>query len=193
MVFTVAEKTPQIDTSAFIAPTAVVIGDVVLGAQASVWYGAVVRGDSGRIVVGARTSVQDNVVLHVNDRDDTLIGADVTIGHGAVLEGCVVGDGCLIGMNATVLSGARLGKNCLVAAGAVVREGTIVSDGLLVAGVPAVVKGRVSAELRTRIAQASPHYVQNSSIHRTTLHQVASNSADQIASSSASGGTGAEA
>ena len=166
MVFELNDKRPKIAEGVFIAVNALVVGDVQLDNDASVWYGAVLRGDTGRIIVGARTSVQDNVVLHVNERHYTLIGADVTIGHGAVLEGCHIGDGCLIGMNATVLSGAIIGKGCVIAAGAVVREGMVVEDGMVVAGVPGKVKGEVSAELKQRIAEAPKYYLQYASLHR---------------------------
>src|SRR5690348_12590551 len=99
-------RTPRIAASAFVAPTATVIGDVTIGEEASVWFGAVLRGDVGRIEIGARTSVQDNAVLHTTDRIATIIGDDVTIGHGAVLEGCTVERGALVGMNAVVLHDA---------------------------------------------------------------------------------------
>src|SRR4051794_36669186 len=113
---------PRIHPTAFLAPNAVVIGNVSVGEEASVWFGAVIRGDEPEheIVVGPRTSIQDNVVLHVSRQGATVIGADVTVGHGAVLESCVVGDGALIGMNAVVLQKAVVGAQALVAAGAVV-------------------------------------------------------------------------
>ncbi len=171
MIYALDGVTPELGQDVFVADTAVVIGNVVLGDQASVWFGAVIRGDSGRIAVGARTSVQDNVVLHVNEYDDTIIGADVTIGHGAVLEGCQIGDGTLIGMNATVLSGAVIGPECVIAAGAVVREGMVVPMGTLVAGVPAKVKGMVSAEMHQRLKTAPKHYVENARRYRYQLVQ----------------------
>lgn len=157
---------PSIHRSAYIAPTAVLIGDVTLGEDASVWFGAVLRGDTGRIAVGARTSVQDNVVLHVNDEEDTLIGNDVTIGHGAILEGCQVGDGVLIGMNATILSGAKIGAGSLIAAGAVVGENKVIPEGVLVAGVPARVIRPLSPELQARLAEAPQAYVANGRLYR---------------------------
>ncbi|NJL96141.1 MAG: gamma carbonic anhydrase family protein, partial [Anaerolineae bacterium] len=117
---------PQIAPDVFLAPTATVIGDVIVGARANLWFGAVLRGDLNQLRVGARSSVQDNCVLHTNTSAPTVVGDDVIIGHGAVLEGCTIAPGCLIGMNATVLSGAQLGPGCIVAAGAVVREGAII-------------------------------------------------------------------
>ena len=104
---------PKVAEGVYIAPTAVLIGDVTIGAGSSVWFGAVLRGDSGRIVIGERVSVQDNVVIHVNEHEDTIVEDDVLIGHAAVLEGCRIGREALIGMHATVLSGARVGERSL--------------------------------------------------------------------------------
>lgn len=159
-------RRPHIATDAYIAPNATIIGDVTIGPGASVWYGAVVRGDVGRIIVGPRTSVQDNVVLHVNGRHDTIIGADVTIGHGVVMEGCEIGDGVMVGMNATVLSGATVGAETLIAAGSVVRENAHVPAGVLVAGVPGVVKGPLGEEMKARLQRGAAHYQQASATHR---------------------------
>lgn len=152
-------KRPIIAPTAFIAPTATIIGNVIIGDEASVWFGAVIRGDHGRIVVGARTSVQDNVVIHVNGRHDTIIDADVTIGHGVVLEGCHIRAGALLGMNATVLSGAVVEAGALVAAGAVVGENQTIPAGMLAAGVPARVKGSLSEAVQQRLKEASKSYV----------------------------------
>ncbi len=146
---------PQIADSAYIAPTAVIVGDVVIGPESSVWFGVVIRGDTGAIRIGAGTSVQDNSVIHVNSDADTLIGDEVTIGHGAILEGCDVKHGALIGMGAIVLSGATVHENALVAAGAVVREGAAVEADTLVAGVPAKPRGLVSEAARA-VADAIP-------------------------------------
>ena len=116
-------REPRIDPTAFVAPGAWVIGDVVLGPDASVWFGAVLRGDSDRVKVGARTNVQDGAVLHTDPGVPCEIGEDCTIGHGAVVHGCRIGNSCLIGMGAVVLSGAVIGDESLVAAGALVPEG----------------------------------------------------------------------
>jgi carbonic anhydrase/acetyltransferase-like protein (isoleucine patch superfamily) len=165
-ILTLPDKYPQISADTFLALTATIIGDVTIATGASVWYGAVLRGDNNPIVIGARTSVQDNVVIHCNDRHGTLIGADVTIGHAAVLEGCVVEDGALIGMNATVLDGAHVGAGAVVAAGTVVRENFVVPAGMIVAGVPGRVVGGVSAELAARLIAAPRHYLTTSTQHR---------------------------
>ena len=147
---------PHLAPNVYVAPTAVIIGDVVIGEGASIWFGAVIRGDSGPIRIGAGSNVQDNAVVHVNRRHATLIGENVTIGHGAVLEGCTIGAGALIGMNATVLDGATVGEGAAVAAGALVREGQAIPPHTLAAGVPAQVRGPLSAEVQARLS-AAPH------------------------------------
>ncbi|OCG75670.1 gamma carbonic anhydrase family protein [Microbacterium sediminis] len=135
--------TPSIDPSALLVDGARVIGDVAVGERASIWYNAVVRGDVNAIRIGARSNVQDNVSIHVDGGHPAVIGEDVSIGHNAVVHGCAIGDGSLIGMGAVVLSGAAIGESSLVAAGAVVLEGTVVPPRSLVAGVP----GKVRREL----------------------------------------------
>ncbi len=161
MIIEFKGKRPQIASSAYIAPNATIIGDVVIEDDASVGFGAVIRGDHGRIVIGPRTSVQDNVVIHVNNRHNTIIEADVTIGHGAVLEGCHLHAGALVGMNATVLSGAVVGAGALIAAGSVVGENRHIPAGALAAGVPARAKGTVSEATRQRLIEAPQKYVAN--------------------------------
>jgi carbonic anhydrase/acetyltransferase-like protein (isoleucine patch superfamily) len=159
MIIEFRGKRPQIAPSAYIAPNATIIGDVVIEAEASVWFGAVLRGDHGRIVIGARSSVQDNVVIHVNGRHNTIIEADVTIGHGAVLEGCHVHAGSLVGMNATVLSGAIVEAGALVAAGAVVGENQRIPAGRLAVGIPARARSVLSEATQQRLIEASQKYV----------------------------------
>jgi carbonic anhydrase/acetyltransferase-like protein (isoleucine patch superfamily) len=153
---------PRIDPSAFIAPTATVIGNVTIGAEASVWFGAVIRGDDTEfeIRVGARTSIQDNCVIHVSKQGATVIGAGVTVGHGAILESCVVGDGALIGMNAVVLQQARVGEAALIAAGAVVGGGAEIPARSLAAGTPAVVKKELQGESLRWVTTSAQHYVE---------------------------------
>jgi carbonic anhydrase/acetyltransferase-like protein (isoleucine patch superfamily) len=153
---------PRIHPTAFVAPTAVVIGNVTIEEEASVWFGAVLRGDEPEheIRVGARTSVQDNVVLHVSKRGPTLIGREVTVGHGAILESCVVGDGALIGMGAVVLQGAVVGEQALIAAGAVVGDGSTVPPRTLAAGAPAKVKKELEGESLRWVSTSAAHYVE---------------------------------
>lgn len=152
---------PRIHPSAFVAPTAVVIGNVTIEEEASVWFGAVIRGDEPEheIRIGARTSIQDNCVVHVSARGPTLVGPDVTVGHGAIMESCVIGEGALIGMNAVVLQGARVGEQALVAAGAVVPDGGEVPARHLVAGTPARPKKELEGEALRWIRTSAPHYV----------------------------------
>lgn len=167
MIIEFKGKRPQIHETAYIAPTAVIIGDVVIEAEASVWFGAVIRGDNGRISIGPRSNVQDNAVIHVNGRHSTIIEADVTIGHGVVLEGCHLHPGVLVGMNATVLSGAVIEPGALVAAGAVVSENQRIPAGVLAAGVPARYKGPVSEAAQQRVKRAPQSYVVNGRSFRT--------------------------
>jgi carbonic anhydrase/acetyltransferase-like protein (isoleucine patch superfamily) len=151
-------REPQIAESAFVAPTATLIGEVVLESEASVWFGAVLRADFDRIVVGAGSCVQDNAVLHAAKGLPTSLGANVTIGHAAMLEGCIVEDGALISMGAIVLQGARVGAGALVAAGSVVREGQEIPAGVVAAGVPAVVKKAVDGSSRRWLETAAAEY-----------------------------------
>jgi carbonic anhydrase/acetyltransferase-like protein (isoleucine patch superfamily) len=139
-IYALGEHQPDIDESAFVHPDAVVIGRVRIGPEASVWPGAVLRGDHGRIEVGARTSVQDGTVVHCTEEWPTLIGAECVVGHLVHLEGCVVQDRCLIGSGSVTLNRARVGTGAIVAAAALIPEGFEVPPGALAAGVPAVIK-----------------------------------------------------
>ena len=132
--------------SIFIAPGAIVLGDVTLGEDVGIWYNATVRGDRAPIVIGKRSNVQDNAVVHVDAKYPVTIGENVTIGHGAIIHGCEIGDNSLIGMGAIVMNGARIGKNCIVGAGALVTQNTIVPDNSLLLGNPAKVKRKVTQE-----------------------------------------------
>jgi carbonic anhydrase/acetyltransferase-like protein (isoleucine patch superfamily) len=139
-IYALGENEPEIDETAFVHPDAVVIGRVRIGPEASVWPCAVLRGDHGRIEIGARTSVQDGTVVHCTHDWPTLIGAECVVGHNAHLEGCVVGDRCLIGSGSVTLNRANVGTGAIVAASALVPEGFEVPPGALVAGVPARIK-----------------------------------------------------
>ncbi len=136
-----------------------VIGDVRLGEDASVWFNAVLRGDINTITIGDRSNVQDGVVAHVTRRLPVLIGNDVTIGHLAMIHGCTLGDRCLIGMNAVILDGATIGPDAMVAAGSVVRENFVVPSGVLVAGVPARIARDLTPEERLALLRSAEHYV----------------------------------
>lgn len=163
-------RTPRIHPTAFIAPTAVLIGDVEVGPESSVWFGAVLRGDSTThtIRIGARTSVQDNCVLHVSEQGPTLVGDEVTVGHGAVFESCEIRRGALIGMNAVLLHHCVIGEEALVAAGSVVPEGLEVPRRTLVAGTPARIRKELSGESAGWISRSAGHYVE---LSRSYLEQ----------------------
>ena len=151
-------RQPQVAHDAFVAPSADLVGDVVVEERASVWFGAVLRGDFSSIVIGAGTSVQDNAVVHCAAGLPTVVGRNVTIGHGALLEGCVIEDGAVIGMGAIVLQRARVGRGSMVAAGAVVREGQEIPPGVVAAGAPAVVKKELDGSSRAWVESAALHY-----------------------------------
>lgn len=161
MIYEFEGMRPRIHESAWIAPSAVVIGNVEIGPEASVWFGAVIRGDDpDRVIrIGARTSVQDNCVIHVSAEGPTLVGEEVTIGHGAVLESCEIGRGSLVGMNATVLQRVLVGEAALIAAGSVVAAGTTIPPRSLVAGAPARVKKEISGESLDWVTRSAGHYV----------------------------------
>jgi carbonic anhydrase/acetyltransferase-like protein (isoleucine patch superfamily) len=161
---------PRVHPTAFLAPTAVLIGDVEVGAESSIWFGAVLRGDhpDHGIRVGARTSIQDNCVLHVSARGATIVGDDVTVGHGAVFESCEIKRGSLIGMNAVLLHGCVIGEESLVAALSVVKAGMQVPPHSLVAGVPASIRAELRGEAATWIAGSAEHYV---ALSRSYLEQ----------------------
>ncbi len=136
MIYSFDGVSPHIHPDAWVSPTAVLIGDVVVEAGANIWFGAVLRGDNERITVGAGSNVQENAVLHTDMGYPLLIGTDCTIGHKAMLHGCVIGHGSLIGMGATLLNGAKVGDGCLIGACALITEGKQIADGSLVMGSP---------------------------------------------------------
>jgi len=164
-VWALDDATPMIDASAFVAPGAQVVGDVTLAAGASVWYNAVLRADSAPITVGARSNLQDNVSVHVAPGSPVVIGEDVSVGHNAVLHGCTVGDGTLVGMGAVVLNGATVGAGCLIAGGAVVLEGAEIPDGSLVAGVPGKVRRPLTEEERAELRHNATVYIGHAERH----------------------------
>ena len=173
-LFTFDGLTPSIDPEAWVAPTATIIGNVVVEAGASIWFGAVLRGDDPEreIRVGARTSVQDNCVLHVSTEGPTLVGAGVTIGHGAVLESCRIGDGALIGMNAVVLQRAIVGEGALVAAGSIVGVGMEIPPRHLAAGVPARIRKELSVAALAQVAGGAEHYAELAGRYRGRLEEI---------------------
>ncbi|MDH3205342.1 MAG: gamma carbonic anhydrase family protein [Gemmatimonadota bacterium] len=162
LIIPFAGKTPTIDPSAFIAPTAVIIGDVEIGAESSVWFGAVIRGDypDHGIVIGRRTSIQENCVVHVGRWGPTVVGDDVTVGHGAKFECCTIGDRSVIGMNAVILQNARIGEECVIAAGTVLLEGADIPARSVVAGVPGKVKKTLTGGAAEWIKDGGDHYAE---------------------------------
>ena len=169
-IYALDDDEPEIDETAYVAPDAVVIGRVTIGPEASVWPGAVLRGDHGYITVGARTSIQDGTVVHCTAELPTIIGDDCVVGHNTHLEGCVVESRCLIGSGSVTLNRARVGEGSIVAAGAVVQEGFIVPPHSLVAGVPAVVK-RSNVE-PTWVEGAVQTYIATAKHHRAGLRRI---------------------
>lgn len=141
--------------STYIAPNATVVGDVTLGENVSVWYGAVLRGDSGAITVGEGTNIQDGAILH----EYTVVGKNCTVGHGAIVHGCTVGDNCVIGMGAIILNGAVIGNNCIVGAGAMVTGKMNAPDGSMLLGSPARVVKELTADQIAANAESAEHYV----------------------------------
>lgn len=164
-VLSVSGSTPDLHPTAFVASGARVIGAVTLGEGASVWYNAVLRADGDTITVGANTNLQDNVSVHVDHGSPVVLGENVSVGHNAVVHGCTVEDGSLIGMGSVVLSGAVIGAGSLVAAGAVVLEGTVVPPGSLVAGVPAKVRRELSDDERAGIRNNAAAYLAHVAAH----------------------------
>jgi len=153
-----AGKKPQIGPNVFIAPTATLIGDVVVGEGSSIWFGAVLRGDLGRIIIGKGTSIQDNVVVHVMPDCETVIGDNVTVAHGAVLHGCLIKEGAIIGMGAVLQDFCEIGAQAMVAAGSVVTDGTRIPDRHLAAGAPATVRKEIDGTSLMWVASSAAAY-----------------------------------
>jgi carbonic anhydrase/acetyltransferase-like protein (isoleucine patch superfamily) len=160
-------KSPRVHPSAFVAPTAVLIGDVEIGEESSIWFGAVIRADNGAIRIGARTNLQDNAVIHVGENSQTIVGDDVTIGHCAFLEDCVVENGALIGTNSVVLNGATVGRRSLIGAGSVVATNAKIPPESVAVGSPAVVKKKLEGVAVAWVDHAGPEYVH---LSRSYLH-----------------------
>ncbi|WP_197275079.1 gamma carbonic anhydrase family protein [Luteipulveratus halotolerans] len=164
-IIRIQDKTPAIDESTWVAPSATVVGDVTLGAEVGIWYGAVVRGDIESITVGARSNIQDNCSLHADPGSPLRVGEGVSVGHNATLHGCTIEDDVLVGMGSRVLNGAVVGAGSLIAAGAVVPEGSQIPPGSLVAGVPAKVRRELTDEERAGIELNGAAYVDLARVH----------------------------
>jgi carbonic anhydrase/acetyltransferase-like protein (isoleucine patch superfamily) len=153
------DKYPQTEKAAFVAENATLIGDVVLEEDATVWFGAVLRGDASSIKVGKGSNIQDNCTLHCDDSSPLIVGENVTVGHNVILHGCTVESNCLIGMGAVVMNDAVIGENSIVGAGALITEGKVFPPNSLILGSPAKVKGEVDEKGREMIRDAAEHYV----------------------------------
>jgi gamma-carbonic anhydrase len=154
------DKTPQVGEGTFLAETAVLVGDVIVGARSSIWYGAVLRGDVFHIRIGDETSIQDNAVIHVTQgRNATIVGSRVTVGHSVNLHGCTVRDRCIIGMGSIILDSAEVGERCIVGAGSLVTPGTVIPPGTLALGSPARPKRDLTADELEWLDVAAQHYV----------------------------------
>lgn len=145
----------------WIAPSAILVGDIVVGAEAGIWFGVVARGDIETITIGARSNVQENCVLHTDSGYPLSIGENCTIGHGAIVHGCTIGDNTLIGMGATVLNGARIGRNCLIGANALITENKVIPDNSMVLGAPGRIVREIDAEGVKALAASAERYVRN--------------------------------
>jgi carbonic anhydrase/acetyltransferase-like protein (isoleucine patch superfamily) len=172
MIYALDGQAPEIDADAWVAPGAHVMGRVRLGAGVGVWFGAALRGDNEWIEVGEATNIQENCVLHTDMGYPLTIGRDCTIGHKAMLHGCTIGDGTLIGMGATVLNGAKIGKGCLIGACALITEGKEIPDGSLVMGSPGRVVRELDEAARARLIASSVGYRANAARFRAGLREV---------------------
>ena len=165
-------RRPEVAESAWVADSAQVMGDVALGEGVSVWFGAIARGDSDRIVVGAGSNIQDGCVLHADDGLPLVIGERVTVGHQVMLHGCTIGDESLIGIGAIVLNGAKIGKHCLVGAGALVTEGKEFPDGSMIIGSPAKAMRQLTPEQIEGLRKSAQHYMDNARWYRKGLKKI---------------------
>jgi len=177
-VFALDSRVPVLGQGSWVADNATVIGNVVLGRQVSIWYGAVLRGDNDPISIGDNSNIQDGSVLHTDDGVPLTLGADVTVGHMAMLHGCEVGDGSLIGINAIVLNGAKIGRNCLIGANALIPEGREIPDGSLVVGSPGRIIRQLTEEEIASLKDSAANYVRHLSEHREGLRRIDTPSAN---------------
>jgi carbonic anhydrase/acetyltransferase-like protein (isoleucine patch superfamily) len=171
-IYQLGEHAPEIDASAYVADSATLIGKVTLHANASVWFGTTIRGDNERITIGENSNVQENAVMHTDMGYPLTLGSNVTVGHQAMLHGCTVGDGSLIGIQAVILNGARIGKGCLVGAGALVTEGKEFPDNQLIIGSPAKAVRTLTEEDAARLLGSADSYVKRGQLFKTQLKKI---------------------
>jgi len=172
MLYALGDLAPTLGEGAWVAPSADLIGDVRLGRRASVWFGAVIRADNTPILIGDESNIQDGAVGHSDPDAPLIIGPRVTVGHQAILHGCTISDGCLIGMGARVLNGAVLGANCLVGAGALVTEGKIFEPGMLIVGTPARAVRSLTEEQIALLALSAAHYADKAAVYAAQLKAI---------------------
>ncbi|MEO6955837.1 MAG: gamma carbonic anhydrase family protein [Antricoccus sp.] len=165
-IYAIETGTPQIDPTAFIAPTACVVGDVTMGPNSSLWYGCVARADTSPITIGEDSNIQDCSTMHADPHFPLIVGNRVTVGHNVILHGATIHDDVLVGMGSIVMNGADVGSWSIIAAGAVITQGTVVPEGSLVAGVPAKVLRKVTDEDRDQIARNATAYTTRLDLHR---------------------------
>ena len=171
-VYEVDGKTPQVDSTAWIADSAQVMGHVTLGPDASVWFGCVLRGDTESMTIGEGSNIQDLTVMHADHGLPLTIGKHVTVGHKVMLHGCTIGDESLIGIGAVVLNGAKIGKHCLVGAGSLVTEGKEFPDGSMIMGTPAKVVRELTPQQIEGLRLSAQHYIDNARMFRATLKKL---------------------
>lgn len=168
-IYTVGGRTPKISASSWIAPNASIIGSVILGANSSVWWNSVLRGDNENIIIGANTNIQDGSVLHADPGIPLTLGDNVTVGHMVMLHGCTVGEGSLIGIKSVIMNHVVIGKECLIGANTLIPEGKVIPDRSLVVGSPGRILRTLSDEEVERLRGTAAHYVENAQMYRDTL------------------------
>ena len=171
-LYALGERSPRVAASVYVAPNASVIGNVVLAENATVWFGATLRGDNEIISIGARSNVQDSAVMHTDPGFPLTLGADVSVGHQAMMHGCTVGEGTLIGIQAVVLNGAVIGRSCLVGAGALITERKVFPDGCLIIGAPAKAVRELTAEERENLIKVAANYAERGAYYRNHLRAI---------------------
>ena len=172
MIYKLDDVEPAMDGDYYISESASVLGKVRLCDDASVWFGAVLRGDTELITIGKRSNVQDLSVLHTDLGFPLEIGEDVTIGHKVMLHGCTIGDGSLVGINSVILNGAKIGKGCLIGANSLITEGTEIPDGSLVMGSPGKIRGELNEDQKKGLIMSARHYVENSKRFKKGLKKI---------------------
>lgn len=169
MIYSFKEFVPQINKDCFIAENSAVIGNVSIDEDCSMWFGAVIRGDSNKITIGKNTNIQDNCTIHTDENFSTTLGEGVTIGHNCVIHGCSIKDNCLIGMGSIILNGAEIGENCIVGAGSLITQDAKIPSGVLCFGSPAKVVRKLTQEEVNSIKESAEHYVETSKIYKNLI------------------------